>query len=206
MKKPLTIFLAVFIAVIFTDITCYGTEDVIYGCYKKVNGQLRVIKDAGQCQPSEVLTSWNQTGPQGPSGSERPENPPGPPETPGSGNVWIRHQGNAVALTDSVAQVMSLMVPAGTYAISSKASVANFDSAVQSAYCALSTGDISGVELAGGAEDNEHVISLLDVATFTSDTAITLSCLTLNGSATDGVLTAIEVENLVQQSSLKKSR
>jgi hypothetical protein len=101
---------------------------------------------------------------------------------------------------------MSLIVPAGTYAISAKASVANLDSAVQSAYCALSTGDISGVELTGGAEGSEQLISLLDGATFASDTAITLSCLTLNGSVTDGVLTAIAVENLTQQSSLRKPR
>lgn len=194
MKKLLTIFLTVFIAVMFTRFTCYGAEEVIYECYKKVNGQLIVVEDAGQCRPSEVLTSWNQIG------------PPGTPGTAGAGNMWIRHQGNAVPLTDRVAQVMSLIVPAGTYAISAKASVANFDSAVQSAYCALSTGDISGVELAGGAEDNEQVISLRDAATFTSDTAITLSCLTLNGSATDGVLTAIEVESLTQQSSLRELR
>jgi len=204
--KSLAIFLVVLISIIVTDVTCYGAEDVIYGCYKKVNGQLRVIKDPGQCRPSEALTSWNQTGPQGPSGPEELKDPPGPTGTAGTGNIWIRHQGNAVALTDSAAQVMSLIVPAGTYAISAKASVANFDSAVQSAYCALSTGDISGVELAGGAEDNKQVISLLDAATFSSDTAITLSCLTLNGSATDGVLTAIEVENLTQQSSLRKPR
>ena len=203
MIKSLAIFLVVLISIIVTDVTCYGAEDVIYGCYKKVNGQLRVIKDPGQCRPSEALTSWNQTGPQGPPG---PEGPPRTPGTAGAGNIWIRHQGNAVALTDSVAQVMSLIVPVGTYAISAKASVANFDSAVQSAYCALSTGDISGVELAGGAEDNKQVISLLDAATFTSDTAITLSCLTLNGSATDGVLTAIEVESLTQQSSLRELR
>ena len=206
MKKSLTIFLTVLIAVVFTDITCYGAEDMIYGCYKKVNGQLSLIKDAGQCRPSEILTSWNQTGSQGPSGSEGPEDPPGPPGTAGTGNVWIRHQGNAVALTDSVAQVMSLIVPAGSYAVSAKASLANLDSAAQSAYCALSTGDISGVELAGVAEDNEQVISLLDTATFASDTAITLSCLTLNGSAADGVLTAIEAVNLTQQSSLRQPR
>ena len=206
MKKLLTIFLTVFIVIMFTRITCYGAEEVIYECYKKVNSQLIVVEDAGQCRPLEVLTCWNQTGPQGPPGPERPENSPGSPGTAGAGNIWIRHQGNAVTLTDSVAQVMSLIVPAGTYAISAKASVANFDSAVQSAYCALSTGDISGVELAGGSEDNKQVISLLDAATFSSDTAITLSCLTLNGNATDGILTAIEVENLAQQSSLRELR
>ena len=203
MKKSLTIFVAVFIAVIFTGITCYGADNVIYGCYKKVNGQLRIVKGSGQCRPPEVSIFWNQVGPQGPPGPEGPQGPPGPP---GTGNVWITHQGNPVTLTDTGAQVLSLTVPAGTYAISAKASVANLDSAVQPAYCALSTGDTSEVELAGGSDDIEQVISLLDAATFASQTAITLSCFTFNGSAVDGVLAAIEVGDLTQQSSLRKPR
>jgi len=50
------------------------------------------------------------------------------------------------------------------------------------------------------------MINLLDAATFASDTAITMTCFTLNGSAMDGVLGAIEVGSLTQQSSLKKPR
>ncbi len=205
MEKLFTIFLTVFTAIIFTGITCHGAEDVIHGCDKEVNGQLRAVKDAGQCRQPEVFASWNQTELQEPLERKGPESFPGPRETAGNGNVWITHQGNAVALTDSVTQIMSLMVPAGTYAISAKVSVTNSDSIVQSAYCTLNTGNITGVDLAGGAEDNEQVISLLDVATFASDTAITLSCLTLNGSVMGGVLTAVEVENFTQQSNLRKS-
>ena len=206
MTKPLTIFLAAFISVIFTGITCYGDEDVMDGCYKEVNGQLRVVRDVGQCRPSEVLPSWNQTEPQEPPRIEGLEGASGPPGAAGTRNTWITHQADAVVLADSVVQVLSITVPTGTYSVSARASVVNFDSAVQSAYCALSTGDMSGVELAGGPEDSKQVISLLDTAAFVSNTAITLSCLTLNGNVTDGVLTAIEVENLTQQSSLNKPR
>jgi len=205
-KKLLAIFLTAFIAVIFIHNTCYCAEEVIYGCYKKVNGQWIVVEDAGQCRPSEVLPSWNQTEPQEPPRIEGLEGVSGPPGATGTRNTWITHQGDAVALTDSVVQVLSITVPTGTYSVSARASVVNFDSAVQSAYCALSTGDMSGVELAGGPEDSKQVISLLDTAAFVSNTAITLSCLTLNGNVTDGVLTAIEVENLTQQSSLNKPR
>jgi hypothetical protein len=47
---------------------------------------------------------------------------------------------------------------------------------------------------AGGTDDFAQEISLLDAAPFASDTAITLSCATFNGSAAEGVLSAIEVE------------
>jgi hypothetical protein len=97
-------------------------------------------------------------------------------------------------LTNTGVQVLLLNIPAGTYAISAKVSVANLDPLVRPASCVLSTGDISGVELGPGADDFEQVISLLDAFTFTSDTAITFSCATFNGSAVDGVLAAIEVE------------
>jgi hypothetical protein len=175
--------------------------DVIYACYKKVNGQLRIVKDFGQCRPSELPISWNQMGPPGPPG---PEGPPGPA---GAGNIWITRQSNPVALGNEMeVQVLSLTVPAGTYAISAKVSVANSVSAVQTAYCTLSTGDTSVVELAGVDDDMEQVISLLDADTFTSETTITLKCFTTEGSATNGVLAAIEVGSLTEQSSLKKPR
>jgi hypothetical protein len=59
-----------------------GGGGVINGCYKSVNGQLRVI-DPGtdSCHPSETPISWSQTGPQGPQG---PPGPPGPKGDPGS--------------------------------------------------------------------------------------------------------------------------
>lgn len=48
---------------------------VIHGCFKSVNGQLRVIDSARQsCRPSERAISWNQTGTPGAPG---PQGPPG---------------------------------------------------------------------------------------------------------------------------------
>jgi len=91
--------------------------------------------------------------------------------------------------------VLALNVPAGTYAISGKVSVANLDSVDQTASCVLITGDTTSVKLGAGTAQE---ISMLDVGIFDVDTAITLSCATFNGSAAEGVLSAIEVELPIQ--------
>jgi len=53
---------------------------IIHGCYKDVDGKLRVI-DTGSgetCGPSEIALDWNQQGPQGPTGPAGPQGPQGP--------------------------------------------------------------------------------------------------------------------------------
>lgn len=55
-----------------------GTGNVIYGCYNKTLGVLRVIDyPKSSCLASEVLLSWNQQGQPGPAGA------PGAAGTPG---------------------------------------------------------------------------------------------------------------------------
>jgi hypothetical protein len=39
-----------------------GDDGVIFGCYKKVNGQLRVVSGPDDCRPSEESISWNTKG------------------------------------------------------------------------------------------------------------------------------------------------
>ena len=68
---------------------CYGS-DVINGCYKVINGQLRIVSDLKKCSPSEVPISWSQTGalaatgpmgpagPKGDTGATGPMGPAGP--------------------------------------------------------------------------------------------------------------------------------
>ena len=53
------------------------TNNVIYACYQKNNGQLRVVGGLGQCRPSELPIAWNIVGPQGPQGPEGPQGPTG---------------------------------------------------------------------------------------------------------------------------------
>jgi hypothetical protein len=43
--------------------------NIIYGCYQKNNGQLRIVGGPGLCRSSEVAISWNMVGPQGPQGT-----------------------------------------------------------------------------------------------------------------------------------------
>jgi hypothetical protein len=57
-----------------------GSGGVINGCYKSVNGQLRLIDPvADSCLPSETAISWGQTGTQGPKGDKGDPGPQGPP-------------------------------------------------------------------------------------------------------------------------------
>jgi hypothetical protein len=81
MKKPVFVMCAVFVAffICVTSFPCYagkktnnaqmiqpvGDDGIITGCYKKVNGQLRVINSTDICGPSEGSLSWNQTGQSG---------------------------------------------------------------------------------------------------------------------------------------------
>ena len=43
-------------------------QGVINACYKKMNGQLRILSEGGSCLPSELAISWNAAGEQGPAG------------------------------------------------------------------------------------------------------------------------------------------
>ena len=45
--------------VLFAGISAYAEDTMIYGCYKKVNGQLRVVSNTDECSPSELPISWN---------------------------------------------------------------------------------------------------------------------------------------------------
>jgi hypothetical protein len=55
-----------------------GPGGVITGCFKNVNGQLRVVNSSSNCRPSETALTWNQTGPAGPAGPQGPQGPAGP--------------------------------------------------------------------------------------------------------------------------------
>jgi hypothetical protein len=48
--------------------TIPDSSGVIHGCYKKLNGTLRVVDSPGDCRHSEAAIQWNQRGPQGPPG------------------------------------------------------------------------------------------------------------------------------------------
>jgi hypothetical protein len=73
MKKFLSISLAVAVILAFSAVAMAKApipppSGVIYACYKKINGQLRIVSDPSKCLPSEVSVSWNMVGPPGPQG------------------------------------------------------------------------------------------------------------------------------------------
>ena len=79
MKKLSIVAGANVIALFFFVIICYAQGNLIYGCYQKHGGELRIVNGAHSCRHSEIPISWNKLGPQGPIGPAGPEGPAGPP-------------------------------------------------------------------------------------------------------------------------------
>lgn len=65
MKKT-TVVIATILAVLATmSMQGFCEEDVINACYKKANGQLRIVNDPDECRPSELPLSWGAAGSSG---------------------------------------------------------------------------------------------------------------------------------------------
>jgi len=82
--KKLTLFAGTTFAVLFLlGINCYGGSNVIYGCYDKHGGDLRIVSNAYSCHHHEIPISWNKVGPAGPQGPQGPQGPAAPSAPPG---------------------------------------------------------------------------------------------------------------------------
>lgn len=83
----------------------------IHACYKKDNGQLRVVDAEGgaECRPSEEPLEWNQVGPRGPS------------------DAFARYHDGSQAITTFNDPQLELDVPAGAYAVTATVIVQNHD-------------------------------------------------------------------------------
>ena len=66
--KHALMLLLIFSCTFAICLSVYADNTTIYGCYKKMGGQLRVVNQGSNCLPSEVAISWNQAGPPAPSG------------------------------------------------------------------------------------------------------------------------------------------
>ena len=91
MKKLSVIILSILFIFSATSLFCYAGNatsviagEILYGCYKKENGQLRLVNNTDQCLPSEMSISWNQKGAAGPQGPEGPASAQGPVGLQGS--------------------------------------------------------------------------------------------------------------------------
>jgi hypothetical protein len=92
------------------------TGDVLTGCYKKINGQLRIVNDAAQCLPSEVAVSWNIVGPAGPSGVVATSTVSGAAGAIAGGSADFVFAGPAATVTTTEAQRITgvMGAPLGT--------------------------------------------------------------------------------------------
>lgn len=62
MKHKSTIMIPViFFSFFVSCLPVHANDTTIYGCYKKIGGQLRVVGEGGKCLPSELPISWTQT-------------------------------------------------------------------------------------------------------------------------------------------------
>ncbi len=61
MRKLSLIIVAVTVIIAFTGMLNKGEAAEIYGCYKKNNGQLRIVNSSGKCLPSEKPIVLNQS-------------------------------------------------------------------------------------------------------------------------------------------------
>ncbi len=77
MKKLMIVAGMTFLILLVLGINCSAEEKVIYGCYQKQGGELRIVTNNRSCRPSENAIFWNQTGPQGPQGIQGPQGPQG---------------------------------------------------------------------------------------------------------------------------------
>lgn len=65
MKRLILLTGTIATVLVATGISGYGENNVIFGCYQKERGQVRIVSDPGECLESEVAISWNQACPQG---------------------------------------------------------------------------------------------------------------------------------------------
>lgn len=198
---------------------------VIHARYNTAFGSLRVVDDPATCKAVETAIAWNRVGPQGPAGPIGPAGATGLPGPAGpAGATGVAYNGKQASGTEahllsnppgSSTTVVSVDVPAGSYAISAKATLINRDTHNNQATvdCLLSTGDESSVVLPPLALDSAlprfaaQAIALQDVATFSAPTTITVDCRSYAWDvvALHGAITAVQVTS-VRSASVAPSR
>jgi hypothetical protein len=91
-----------------------------------------LVSAAGQCLPSEQPITWNQTGPQGevgPQGPQGPQGAQGEVGPRGPSDAWDVFRQPPVAITgtnfNDANVLLSIDLPAGKFAITSKANISS---------------------------------------------------------------------------------
>ena len=78
---------AILLSVLFAVLTTAQaqTNNTIYACYDKTNGNLRKVNSPADCRTSEVAVAWNIQGPKGDKGDKGDQGIQGPPGDSGGG-------------------------------------------------------------------------------------------------------------------------
>jgi hypothetical protein len=161
-----------------------------------VHNRAELIGPQGPTGPQGLTGATGATGPAGQTG---PTGSQGPAGANGVGHAYVSDGPTFVAIDNSYPAVASVTVPAnGTYLIFGVAALQNYDSSDQLASCRLDTTHghtETDVHLAtdGNGGDLQSV-SVQFIATGVTNGAITMTCGTDNGAATNPQLTAIAVD------------
>ena len=189
MKKVSVTILSILFIFTSTSSLCYAgnatlstatsviTGEILYGCYKKENGQLRLVNNTDQCLPSEMSISWNQKGAAGPQGPEGPAGAQGSGGLQGSAGPpgAAGPQGSAgLPGPAGIQGPMGQQGPAGptgmevTYTKENIQTIAGVPYATVDVFC-----DSGGMVISGGCDINDlnypwalqRTLPLLNVAT-----------------------------------------
>lgn len=141
--RPMLVALATAGALLVAGGIAYATipdsGGVIHGCYKTIQGTLRVI-DTGQgqtCSSSETALNWSQTGPQGQQGPQGPQGPTGPSDVYSVDGYEQGDKGISPSPTVEETLATTPTLPAGSYFVQSEVEIRNSQSVLSEYFCDL---------------------------------------------------------------------
>jgi collagen triple helix repeat protein len=183
--------------IVGVNVSCYSNEHALTWSITGPIGPIGPQGIQGVQGPQGPQGPQGATGATGQQGQQGPQGASGAQGPAGMSDTYVARDAFA-ALGSTSAVVATLNVPAGSYLITAKTALETFDSDTQPAGCRLSTGDSMSVtlldrEFFSGSNFFPQAISLLDTATFTATTDITLSCNGFDSGAVNAVLTATRV-------------
>jgi len=128
--SALTILVLVTGAIV-TRATIPSANGVIYACYNKSGGTLRVIdRDVTNCSANETQVTWNQTGPIGPTGPQGPTGATGATGAQGPtgpSDIFVSGMVNTFGGGSDDVVVKTLSLPQGSYLVGAKVGVLRTD-------------------------------------------------------------------------------
>jgi hypothetical protein len=151
-------------------------DGVIYGCYSKAAGQLRLVSPENTCRANEASIYWNQVGPAGPEGPAGPTGPQGPA---GIGDVYSTDRGVGdppAYLYADWSTIARFDLPAGRYAVAASTRLHNDTSIGRDAFCGVLVGTRSfdAADMVWGGTWASQAIT--GVSTLSEPGTVTLRC------------------------------